>query len=324
MNASSRPPVSRRGPLVVAAAYALAGAAFLTVFIARRDRLPDPVATHFSGSGGADGFTSLGSFPYESLGLLLIPAALFAWLARLLPGARPLIALGWGVAGLLGAALVAVVLGNARAASADGARLGLGELAAALAVAAALGGLGFLLAGRPPAHPAGNPEPAPVPRLELRPGESAAWTRTLGSRPLLVTGAAHLVLGVVLAPLVDWGLGVGLTVVALLTCAFSGTRVMVDQHGLTVGLLGLPRPRLRIPLARITSATSRHIDPLRDLGGWGYRVVPGRSGLALRSGEALIARLANGSEFVVTVDDATTAAALLNALIERARPDDGG
>ncbi|GAA3029785.1 hypothetical protein GCM10020000_03060 [Streptomyces olivoverticillatus] len=58
---------------------------------------------------------------------------------------------------------------------------------------------------------------------------------------------------------------------------------------------------------------------MRDFGGWGYRARPGASGIVLRSGDAISARLTTGSEFVVTVDDAATAAALLNTLADRER-----
>ncbi|GAA4993968.1 hypothetical protein GCM10025734_23560 [Kitasatospora paranensis] len=39
----------------------------------------------------------------------------------------------------------------------------------------------------------------------------------------------------------------------------------------------------------------------------------------MRSGEALALRLTDGSEFVVTVADAATAAGLLTALLQRSR-----
>ncbi|WP_255219942.1 hypothetical protein [Streptomyces sp. PVA_94-07] len=49
--------------------------------------------------------------------------------------------------------------------------------------------------------------------------------------------------------------------------------------------------------------------------------MPKRSGLVNRSGEALVVRkTGDGREFAVTVDDAGTAAALLNTLAER-RPE---
>ncbi|MEU4209250.1 DUF1648 domain-containing protein [Streptomyces sp. NPDC026206] len=312
----------RRRPLLLALPYLLGCATFLTAFLLRRDRLPDPMATHFSGAGHADGYTALGSFPYTALALLLVPAALFVGLAYGMRGGRTraLVALGYGLAGLIGHLLCALVLDNARAGAGEDARLGPWQLGVALAVATAAGGLGWLLAGRD-AQPARQPEgsgPA-VPRLALRDGEAATWTRSVGSRPLRYGGLAAGLLGAALGPLAGWGPGAGLLVGGLVTAAFSGVRVTVDRHGLTACLPWLPRPRLRVPLARIETATSRHISALADLGGWGYRAVPGRSGVVLRSGEALVARLTTGSEFVITVDDSATAAALLNTLADRAR-----
>lgn len=313
--------VRRPAPLVVAA-YLLATAAFLTAFLSRRDRLPDPMATHFSGAGHADGYTALGSFPYVALALLLVPAAVFAGLAYGIGQGRTraLVALGYGLAGLLGYLLCALVLDNARAGrTGEAARLPLWQLGVALAVAAAAGALGWLLAGRD-VPSARKPDAGPAaPRLELRDGEAATWTRSIGSRPLRLTGLALALPGAALGLLAGWDAGVGLLIGGLVTFAFSSARVTVDRHGLSAHLPWLPRPRLRVPLARIESATSRRIDALADLGGWGYRVVPGRSGLVLRSGEAIVARLTTGSEFVVTVDDAATAAALLDALAARAR-----
>ncbi|MEU5050432.1 DUF1648 domain-containing protein [Streptomyces sp. NPDC021096] len=316
--------VRRPAPLV-AAAYLLATAAFLAAFLPRRDRLPDPMATHFSGAGHADGYTALDSFPYVALALLLVPAAVFAGLAYGIGQGRTraLVAFGYGLAGLLGYLLCALVLDNARAGAGgagDEVRLELWRLGAAVAVGAAAGGLGWLLAGRD-APPAREPEASgsAAPRLELREGEAVTWTRSIGSRSLRVAGLALALPGAGLGLLAGWGAGVGLFIGGLVTFAFSAARVTVDRHGLTAHLPWLPRPRLRVPLARIESVTSRHIDALADLGGWGYRVVPGRSGLVLRSGDALVARLTTGSEFVVTVDDAATAAALLDALAARAR-----
>ncbi|PHQ47961.1 hypothetical protein BLA24_31350 [Streptomyces cinnamoneus] len=283
------------------------------------------MATHFSGGGHADGYTALDSFPYEALALLLAPAALFVALGYAMRTARTraLTALACGLAGTLGCVSTSVVLVNAHASTAAEARLPLGHLGLALAVGAAAAGLGLLLAGRDTPSAAPAPAGAGAPRLDLGDGESATWTRVAGSRPLRVVGAVSGVLGVLLAALVGWGAGLGLLATTVLLLPMSTVRVTVDRHGLTACLPWLPRPRLRIPLARVASAQARHVDPWKDLGGWGYRVVPGRSGLALRSGEAIVVALTTGSEFVVTVDDAATAAALLNALADRHRAHGG-
>ena len=55
-----------------------------------------------------------------------------------------------------------------------------------------------------------------------------------------------------------------------------------------------------------------------EFGGWGLRLsVEGRFGVVLRQGEAIEVTRANGRRFLVTVDDAATGAALLQALIAR-------
>lgn len=329
-NAPVRPAAIRRRPLVVASPYLLGAAAFLTVFLGRRDRLPDPVATHFAGTGRADGFTALGVFPYAGLGLLLVPAALFVWFARAEGGrhanGRALVAVAYGVAGFGGFLLSDLVVANARAASAEDARLGPWQLAAALAVAAVAAALGLLLAGRsaPVASEAADGPGAAAPRLTLGEGESATWTRTVGSRALFACGPALLALGVLVALVADWGSALTLLVPGALLSGMAGARVTVDRHGLTATAPWLPWPRLRVPLDRIEEATSRDINAMKDMGGWGYRAHPGRSGLVLRSGDAIVARLTTGSEFVITVDDAATAAALLNALVARDRAHHGG
>ncbi|WP_338932321.1 hypothetical protein WEB32_26080 [Streptomyces netropsis] len=329
LNAPVRPAAIRRRPFVVASPYLLGAAAFLTVFLGCRDRLPDPVATHFTGAGRADGFTALGVFPYAALGLLLVPAALFAWFAWAEDGrrvnGRALVAVAYGVAGFGGFLLTDLVVANARAASAEQARLGPWQLAAALVAAAVAAALGLLLAGRSAPTVSGSPaDPGSAPRLPLREGESVTWTRTVGSRALFACGPALLALGVLVALVADWGSALTLLVPGALLPVMSGARITVDRHGLTATAPWLPRPRLRVPLARIEEATARDISALKDMGGWGYRVHPGRSGLVLRSGEAIVARLTTGSEFVITVDDAATAAALLNALVARDRAHHGG
>ncbi len=99
--------------------------------------------------------------------------------------------------------------------------------------------------------------------------------------------------------------------------ALARVRVTVDRRGLTVRPALVPRPRVRVPLDEIAGATARDVDPVSEFGGWGYRVRPRRTGVVLRSGEALVVRRDNGHEFAVTVSDAHTAAALLNTLVER-------
>ncbi|RNG25108.1 hypothetical protein [Streptomyces botrytidirepellens] len=305
---------------VVALPFLLAWAAVLAVFAALRDRLPDPVATHIGPGGQADGFTGLGAFLPVATTLLLLPGLIASAVAyrsgTALGAQRTLVAAGYGTAAMLGYDLVALLGANAGAARAAQVGFPLWHLAVSLAVAGAVGSAGWLLAGRDAAPADEADEAAAGPRLPLAQGETAVWTRSVGSPVLVVVGAGIALLGVALTVITDVTAESALIVGGLISLALSRCRVTVDRRGLSVAPWFAPRPRMRIPLERIAEATSREARAL-GLGGWGYRLQPGRSSLVLRSGDALFLRLVTGKEFVVTVDDAATAAALLNTLVER-------
>lgn len=309
-----------RRAAVVALPFVLAWAAVLVAFAVLRDRLPDPIATHIGPGGQADGFTGLGAFLPVATTLLLLPgliAAAVAHRSRTTLGVqRPLVATAYGTAAMLAYDLIGLLGANAAAARATEVTFPLWHLAASLALAGAVGWAGWLLAG--PGAPADEPGEAPGPRLPLAKSETAVWTRSVGSPVLTVIGAGTTLLGVVLTVVTDVKAESALIVVGLISVALCRCRVTVDRRGLSVAPWFAPRPRLRISLDRIKEATSRDARAL-SLGGWGYRVQPGRRTLVLRSGDALFLRLATGKEFVVTVDDAATAAALLNTLAERGR-----
>jgi hypothetical protein len=119
-------------------------------------------------------------------------------------------------------------------------------------------------------------------------------------------GAAWLLL---LAPLV-------LLVFALLTTSW---RVRVDEDGLVVrSLLGWPV--YRVPVAEVATAGATEVYPGSDFGGWGIRLAPGRRlGIITRGGEALEVVRHDGRALVVTVDDASSGAALLAAFAAQAQ-----
>ncbi|QKV92077.1 DUF1648 domain-containing protein [Streptomyces sp. NA02950] len=319
---------SARRALVVASPFALAWAAVLGTFAGLAGRLPDRLATHFGGSGRADGFTGPGAFLSVVTAVLLVPGAVAGWLAfrsRTPLGAqRALVAVGYGTPAQLGCVLGLLLLANADAGAGTGAGgaervdFPLWHLAVSFTVAAAVGWIGWLLAGLDTASVPGDADPDQAPRLPLAEGELASWTHTVGSPVLIGVGGVTAVLGGVLALSAGPAAGLPLAGGGAVAALLSGCRVTVDRRGLTVAARFAPRPRLRVPLERIERATSREVRAM-ELGGWGYRSWAGRSGLVLRSGEALCLRLATGREFVVTVDDAATAAALLNTLAERGR-----
>ncbi|TDC23973.1 DUF1648 domain-containing protein [Streptomyces sp. 8K308] len=302
----------------VAVPFGIATAGYLGIFLARYDRLPDRLATHFGGGGEADGFMDRAVALWGGTGILLGLALLFTLLA-LAPdrgdgaGRRLTLAIGAGTAATIGYPLIWTVLANTDAAAPADVRLPLWHVPLLFAAGVAVGALAWWLVG---AGQGRAPEPA-APALSLAEGESAAWSRAISSRWALLAAALVGVSGVVAGVFGPWSLGLPALLLGLGCAAFASLRVTVDRRGLVVVSTLLPRPRLGVSLGRIADARSVQVSALGDFGGWGYRMRPGRRGLVLRSGEALAVRTKAGREYVVTVDDSATAAALLNGLIER-------
>ncbi|WP_339134380.1 DUF1648 domain-containing protein [Streptomyces sp. f51] len=304
---------------LTAGPFAVAAAAYAVVFSANRDRLPGRMATHFSLDGTADGFMSREAALWSGVGLIAGVAVLFVVLAAVATkdaGARVTAALGAATAALLGCPLIATVVADADAGVHDpaAARLPLWFLAVLLLlICAGTGALIRWLANAAPRREAASAAPS----LPLAEGELAAWSRTVVTRALLLPAAAVTLGGLLATVFGPWQLGLPLFVLGLACAPIAAVRVTVDRRGLTVASTLLPRPRLALPLDDIADAGSARIDAMGDFGGWGYRILPHRRGVVLRSGEALSVRTVKGREYVVTVDDATTAAALLNGLVAR-------
>lgn len=315
--------------------FLLALAADLILFATRRDRLPAQLASHFVGNGRADDYAGRTSYVVITTVLLVGTGALWALMTA--RGGfhgrayRSMVASGYAVAGFLGYLMAVVLLVNVDAAEdaqgrAQDVSFPMWQLAAALGVAALAFGLGLLLAAVVPApeEPSADGQAdgatAGGERIALAAGEVAGWARSTGNRWLLPAAALTCAGGVALLFTVGWSAAVPLLLVGLLLLSFARPNVAVDRRGITVSGM-LPWPRVRVPLDRIEAAASRDIKPLTEYGGWGYRIRPGRTGVMIRSGEGIVARLADGRDFAVTVDDSATAAALLNTLIDQRRTD---
>lgn len=319
-----RPPHRTATTLTTLVAPVAVLAATVAVARAWEPRLPDPVATHWSGSGAPDGFGSLTS-------LLVIPVvvgvllALGLWALAFRFGrdtsTRRIAA---GVAGGTAAFLATTVLGSLHAqldlADASAAPGVGGTIALSLGSGLVVGALLALAVPRTPAQPATTPVDPTAPRTALGDTERAAWSATVTSRAGLVVGGV--------ATLTTAGLAVGLDAPAMLLvpvallallAAMLVLRVSVDGRGL-VARSALGWPALRVPLDEVVAARATTVDPFGEFGGWGYRVgAAGRVGFVLRRGEAIEVERTGGRVNVVTVDDAALAASLLNTLADRAR-----
>jgi hypothetical protein len=163
--------------------------------------------------------------------------------------------------------------------------------------------------------------------LELAPSERAAWMHT-ASLPIpavaVITAAATIM---ALRAGFGWvvgdrhGIAAILTAVSLLLITLLATTVVfhlrVDARGLNVqSILGVPRFRVApqdVGAVAVVDARS-----LGVAGSWGIRILPGQVTIVMRSTTGIRVTRRDGRMLFVTVDDAATGAALLEALAARA------
>ncbi|MGW2179388.1 DUF1648 domain-containing protein [Streptomyces sp. NPDC001732] len=317
------------GATLVALPFLLALAVDLGLFLVFRDRLPDRPASHFTAGGQVDGHVGL--IWYAVFCALVFVVTGVLWSVMVMRGKfygrahRLLVAGGYALAGFLGWTMGATLFANVDAVEgargeAQGVSFPMWQLAVALGVAVLAGGIGAGLAAlRPVPEPRAGSEPAgDGARIALADGEVAGWARSAGSRWPLLMVLLLVAVGVVGLFVSGWAAGLPPLLIGVLMAGFVRPHVVVDRRGITVS--GTLRwPRVRVPLDRIEAASSRHINPLAEYGGWGYRIRPGGTGVVLRSGEGIVATLVDGRKFAVTVDDSATGAALLNTLIDQRR-----
>lgn len=289
---------------------------------------PDPVATHWSGSA-PDGFTGAGANIFlvsgmsAGLGLLIGGIAVYGsgrgaiavWSAM----NRFLAALGLSVSALISALGVLSThmqlgLADAKLAGSIGGPLGL-----AFAFSVAAGVLGYVV--QPKVYIAGK-EGAPAPAVALAATERAVWvgmvrpsrglTILLAATILLILGATFVAWMAAPSPVLFWTLtGLVVLLSGLFACSL-WFRVRIDAQGVearsTAGW-----PVFRVPTAEVAHVAVSSINPLSDFGGWGMRWAPGRFGLVMRAGEGIVITRRDGRIFALTIDDAETAAGLLEA-----------
>jgi hypothetical protein len=323
--------VVRRFVLVAVWLPVLLVAVGVAVQLALLPQAPSTVAVHWNTAGEADRFAPAWTQPLMTavfgLGIpLLIALTSLPGLRRGEQGATYRL-MGATAAATSALTTVAFTVTFAMQAGLDGA----GDaptvwvaLVAALAAAALVGVGAWYLQ---PHQQAAHDTPAPATPLALAAGERAVWVRaaamTLGGAIAIVAA----VLTVAVAAVASWVTGAEpllaglLTGIALLLLVFAATtlafHVRVDDTGLHVdSVLGVPR--FHVPLTDVISAARVEVNPMGEFGGWGLRLSSGRRfGVVLRTGEAIEVLRRSGKRFVVTVDDAGTGAALLEALVER-------
>jgi hypothetical protein len=307
---------------------ALVAGALTLPALALRDRLPDPVATHWNGGSTPDGSTGLLAHVLMALALWAVLLAVQLGLAaqgRLF--ARRLSRTYWWASLAGGAALllgmeVTTLGANLDRASWKEAELPVWAVLAVLAVTVLAGVLAGLLARGGPDQVVPTGEEAP--RLRLRPGQRSVWVSRVTNSWLLLLSALSLavlvVLGVtalsgVLPAAVGASVLPGAALILLVGLLATSVGVRVSEDGVAIGFGPLGWPVRRIRLSKIESAWTEERFP-SQVGGWGLRGVPGSAAIMLRGGECLVLRYRSGGQLVISIDDAARGAALINALIE--------
>ena len=289
-----------------------------------RAELPDPVASHWGSHGTVNGFSSLGGLLATLLGiggaLVLGFGAMTGFLGqsaanRRIGAAAAIWAALWIATLLLGTLSVQRGLTDARDAGDVGNVLGI-ALAASLVPAILVG----VFVPGDPHRPTERPVAADAPRVRLLGAERAVWLGRASSPIGFIIGVPVAVAIVVIAVTTGlWWLLAEVGVIVLLFIGLSSFVVRVDDQGLSIrSTVGWPRTR--VPLDEVVRADVATVSPVRDFGGWGWRTGrDGRVGIVLRKGEALLVQRTGDRSIVVTVDDAASAAGLLNALSDRQR-----
>lgn len=287
--------------------------------------LPDPVAIHWSGAPDSpDGFGSVGGIIIALLATTIgfsLLAVIVCWrltAAAQLGASQKVMA----VAAVWLAVFMSVIIGGSL-----WIQRGLDDAADAGPVLPWLGiGLvaGVLLAVAAwPLLPPADRSPLSAPSaVSPAPTGAREWHATARMDTLALVVITLALVGVTVATIVA-GLGGGdglwvavavLVVVLLVGASMAVWRVRVDERGITVvSLLGWPRTR--IAPAEIREVRVIDVNPMREFGGWGWRMdALGRSGVVVRRGPAIEVERTSGRRFVVTVADAATGAAVLAAI----------
>ncbi|MFE0147524.1 hypothetical protein ACFWY5_10280 [Nonomuraea sp. NPDC059007] len=301
-------------------------AVLVTVPLSFRDRLPDPLATHWSDR--ADGYSSFTEFMLTSTLVWVVTWAVMLGMAvhgRML---RRRLSRGYWWGFLVGVGLFAAgislttVYANFDRPVWTEAELP-GWVVLAVVVAAVSGGLaaGFLGRGEPDQPPPAGEAP---PKLRLRAGQRSVWVSRVSNPWLLaltVAGGAVFIVAAGVAfigatPGMAWGSLLFASALVFVSGLFTSAAIVrVTDDGLALGFGPFGWPVRRIRLSKIEKAWSEVRYP-SQVGGWGIRGVPGMAAIMLRGGDCLVLRYHSGGQLLISVDDARRGASLINALIE--------
>ncbi len=328
------PPAERprtpAGRLVAAAVLALLPALALLVARSRWDDLPARLPSHWTGAY-PDGFSTTTGMWTATLVIALVAAAVgvagVLLRRRTSPASLRWLLVGAAVVGFASAAVwLAAVVGTHTAGSPEQVHTlwALGPMVAALL----WGAITYAVHGRPPAwSPSASDAAARIEPAPLSPGAPEQWSTEptsalLGVLAFVVAGVTAVLAAVMVADSGSWyGAGFMLLITGGTIVVVGGmawAQLTVDRRGLRLGSRLVPLTLKRVPLARVSAVSVERIDP-GQWGGWGYRVMPGRSAYVVHGGPGLVLDLVDGKRFAVEVTEGREAAeegaAVLEALV---------
>ncbi|MGW4479913.1 DUF1648 domain-containing protein [Rhodococcus triatomae] len=300
----------------------LAAATVLVTEQVWTSRLPDTLATHFSG-GTADGFASTSSTAWTFVLVIVLVGggcSGFAGLAQaLLMMRRSMLIVGSSVTGLMLALWFGLLTAHLDLTDPAGADLSTTPIAVGVLVGGAVGVLGASLLRdhrerrtttlRPAATLPRGPVDLPI---VTGAGLGAGTTAILLGIGALVTVGLCRLAG-------SWWLLAVFLPVSLLVVGLLRFRVVVDEAGLRVYNMGMCA--LGYGVDELEGASVTEVAPFRDWGGWGLRSRGrGNYGVVTETGPALVFEAANGQRLTVTTARAAEMAGALNALADASRP----
>jgi hypothetical protein len=285
----------------------------------RRERLPEPLATHW----GLDGAPN-GAMPLLLLTAILgtlagIAAAGLAVISRRRQEQHGEVSTSLAMAGFVAGSIAAVswltVSANLDASSwREAQSIGLGAVAmtllAGFGLAAALSQAARLLVST------STRTDVSLPRAGLALGDRAVWVGSASA-----TWATYSVFGgfavAIIMSQINLSAAFAAAVLGIACLFFTSIRVTADRNGIQIAYGMLHWPVQRVGLAEIHRATILQIEPMA-WGGWGYRGslrMTRRAAVVLRRGKGLKLELSGDRVFAITVDNAEEGASVLNDLV---------
>ncbi|NDL58005.1 DUF1648 domain-containing protein [Phytoactinopolyspora mesophila] len=326
-HAGERPRPTARILLATAALPLSVGIVGAILVMSWRDDLPAEIAIHWAVRGDADGFAGVTETALLIAGFCALFAVvgaavtmagqMDASLARVIAGTTS------GTAAFVTVMMVVLIAGQRGLTAAAEASLDAGAIVGGIAAGVGIAVVAVAIIPRWGRPVDDLPEDAPA--LSLGSSELVTWTQSVaaGSNVVMLLALVAGFTGVVTAATGLWLVLILTVLLFALVALMLSIRVTIDQRGLTI-TSAVGWPKFNTALDEIDHAKTATVNPIRHFGGYGFRIAAfgpyrGASGFVMRGGEAIVLERVSGRRLVVVVDDAATAAGLLNALVQRER-----